>query len=694
MSKASKHRECPAVKRAITSQECGENRNIGYSCTADCAFNPFSPANYAALLELEEKLDHATSDALKLDRETRHRIERDFERIDFERLEPVVSLLCTETFFRKGADGQTWAARWMASGCGNWKNDLRALFARKAKLRARLVQVLEVRSEAECLVHDLLEPELSRFVLRDRVIASMACRFDTFLTPTFDLPFFSRVIACGVPVYGQGLPALETLLEIARHLGAPEDREALNAWLVEHLADIADALSDTARARHEAMLQSADLRFGKAVYALTAPFAECREALDRVPEVAKDPLRGSERKEGFTEARAWLEKPPGQSAGSEQVVGRILMGPSHWRVEAMGEERTNAIRTRLESTLGTRVTFEGQRLDDIGRPSAPSQPSRLVPPRLLENLQKLQIGSSRIAVSRAIRAGEGLQESAMRVMDEEFLHMQVPALDGKTPGEAAADAALRPKLIELLKQRINGTDRKNLEEGINYSPQWMLEKLGVAEFFGPPPPPRARPPRKEYARDEQFEADEEEELMDPPPIPPGRHLAPELLHEVSVEEMGKRFAEATATLKSGKEMLAEMTAAGCIWFESALTCLELEPESAEMRALARTLLPVWFAMIPVGGWVWTTSPEIVEEVFEDNLAELEKVFEGAREGKIEMFELSSQPQILRAGMELLKTNLQEEKVDDPKSLGRAVAFLAAAIDELSDALSEQNRDKE
>ena len=64
MSKG-KLRDCPAVNRAITAQECGESRGTKRACPANCAYFPFTPENYESWLDLEDmrQVDRAYQDA-------------------------------------------------------------------------------------------------------------------------------------------------------------------------------------------------------------------------------------------------------------------------------------------------------------------------------------------------------------------------------------------------------------------------------------------------------------------------------------------------------------------------------------------------------------------------------------------------------------------------------------------------------
>jgi hypothetical protein len=93
------------------------------------------------------------------------------------------------------------------------------------------------------------------------------------------------------------------------------------------------------------MFEVLDGQFGKAVYTLTRPAAECLEQLGKVPEIADDALAETERQEGFTGARVWFAgpgDPEKRQVGAGTVMGRILLGPTHWRLEAIGADRPDS----------------------------------------------------------------------------------------------------------------------------------------------------------------------------------------------------------------------------------------------------------------------------------------------------------------------------------------------------------------
>jgi hypothetical protein len=149
------------------------------------------------------------------------------------------------------------------------------------------------------------------------------------------------------------------------------------------------------------MIAGVDAKFGKVLYELRAPFAEALKQLDALPDVNVDQLSERERGEGFAEARIWFggQPPLAQAvpAGGKPVLGRVLLGQSHWRLEAFGAQRLAELRGRFEAQMAERARFCGERLDDLGALMAAKEPAldnRLVPPRLIEHPQELIMASS------------------------------------------------------------------------------------------------------------------------------------------------------------------------------------------------------------------------------------------------------------------------------------------------------------
>jgi hypothetical protein len=87
------------------------------------------------------------------------------------------------------------------------------------------------------------------------------------------------------------------------------------------------------------------------------------------------------------------------------------------------------------------------------------------------------------ATGCVFRIGSTLPRRRRAWVDE-----SVPALDGKTPWQAAAEPALRPKLVALVKEGIRRADRNGLARGKFEDEGWIAVELGLTELQLPMPP--------------------------------------------------------------------------------------------------------------------------------------------------------------------------------------------------------------
>jgi len=122
-----------------------------------------------------------------------------------------------------------------------------------------------------------------------------------------------------------------------------------------------------------------------------------------------------------------------------------------------------------------------------------------VPPRLLENPPILSTESVR--VGKGMVDAAGLKRDVRMDLLRAWMNEPVPALRGQTPREAAVDLELRPRLVQLVKDRVRDFDRMNLNAGTTGDMNWALRDLGLDEWIYPPPPPRPRPVQRDDPED-------------------------------------------------------------------------------------------------------------------------------------------------------------------------------------------------
>jgi hypothetical protein len=696
MSKASKNRACPAVGREIPVSDCVAHRHSSYACPAECLHNPFAPANYSRFLELEGKLDRQSMDYLMEHAADRPAMEKALQRAQSHpSLHAMHAWYEWNLFFAPGADGLTCCERWEKAGFSELKSDQRVLQRAKMKTRMALLEIHRVLDGERVEAVDLFAPDAPPMLFQDRGLAGMAVRFACVLTWIYPLPHFWRLsgTAAVIPDMSQFSPE-EIVMEIVRHLGGPATVDGARRWLAENFLRFDDALQATSRARRMQMFAGMDAKFGKAVYELQAPFAECRTRLDQLPDVEPDDLSDAERQEGFAEARVWFTEsvalkqavPPGGRA----VLGRVLLGQAHWRLEAFGGERFAQLRRQFEKHLGQRVRFTGERLDDLGTRMAAKEPAvneSLVPSRLLGEPQKILMASSRVPTPPTNLSREEAEFELMRAADRAFLDDEIPALDKKTPREAARNPALRPRLIRLLKQRVQAHDERNRQTGRTDDINWLLRELGVDEIIFDPPP--WRPPPPDRMRTDEL-PDEEDFGGEPKPNPNLPPAPPLPAVPLSMEEAAKRMDAAVNAFATAADAEAAIFESGATLIDDADELTVDMLSDAEFSFCLVFLLQAWFVLVPPGH----RPPKIhfpdLAAAFDRNYRDIEEaVSSPLADGLVNYAKTSCQPELLLLlTSEILKSGKTAPKKirPSPESLVVMLALVKAIVEELDAAL--------
>ena len=521
-------RECPAAGRPIEAFECAEGRHTTYACPESCSFNVFATANYQKFQAIERSADEKYFAWVSEHAADRAQFEAEMRRLEEDRPSSgYFHRLAWHGIYRVGPGGETCLGEWAKAGFSGLGADERVFMRSRMRLQPAMLGVHRVIDSQRVEVVDLLDPGRESFVIVDTGFARQVGRFEVYAGHVAPLPHYSRLLGtCMLIPNFHPIAPEEVIQEIIRHLGGPGDNSGRRVWLAEHYERFEKALMAVALARRRAMFDALDGQFGKAVYALAKPATECKQQLVTVPEIADDPLTEPERQEGFTEGRVWFAGPADkekQYTGEGAVIGRILLGPTHWRLEALGADRLARFRERFEQLMQQRVTFTGERRDDLGarlRMNEPKFDPALVPPTLLRDTPKLMVTSSRVKAAPGMVMDDAAAAGVIYDRQQGILDEPIPALDNKTPRAAASDPALRPQLVRWMKFWISQTDRRNLETGRNDDTNWMVRELGLTEILFEPPPPRPRPaPAREVTDEDEEDLPPYSTLPDPPALP-------------------------------------------------------------------------------------------------------------------------------------------------------------------------------
>lgn len=620
MGQANKLRHCPATGGNITSAECGGNRHGRYACPAGCPYDPFAPSHYTTLLEHESRLDAALSGRL---------VDED---------EGAVAALAAAArsnsghgphatavwrlFYQRDRDGRTLAARWEAAGFPGLKNDDRVFLRGKMQTRVALIEIRQVLDEQTFDALDLLEPgrPVRRFI--DRQVAARAVRFSVILTWAYPLPHFWRVSGTGVvlPEFGDLEPD-ETVRLCIEHLGGPTaPGEARTRWLTENFTRIDETILAASLERRRLMFDNLDAQFGFATYELAASFPKCRAALVVEPNVEPDELSAKEQAEGFAEAMVWFEEraagnSPAVARAAHQVKGRILLGPKKWRLEALGAARFAELRSRFEARLGARMRFSTERRDDLGaRMAAQDQvvDAAAVPPRLLEQPSRLDLQSSRLPAPPPGVSLEDYQEQIVAEYRRTLIDSPIPALDGLTPRAAAQVAALRSKLLHLMKGHVRHLDEHNLRTGRSDDFNQYLRELGLFEIDVPPPPLRVKPPADDIdgGDDDDLPLATDENFLE---AETGRPAAPRLIGPpLTLSQAYAQLDAVMDSLATARSGLDEMDRSGAFIIQDMAELSEEKMSEDEFNYFVTFVIQAWFVLVPKG----VRAPELNFEAME------------------------------------------------------------------------------
>lgn len=490
-AKNKKQRECPAKGGIITPEDCGRGRNSSISCPVDCIHNPFNPANYESLFDaLEAKVIGYLTRKLA-------------DGLTPAQLRELGALGARGNEFEFHAF-QAWRIhgtglleKWIDAGFHRqWKNDEQVLLRHVQTMRPSLLEIREVKDGTTCTAVDLLEPG-EPFVLIDRSMAAVACRYQLGLCWTYEVPGGRRLSgAMSTPPHVDGLEPLEMLAALAAHLGAPDGLP--REWLLEHMGLLAEAFNAIATARRLAAVKVSDLRR----FTLRFPVMQGR-APDIAAVLSANP-RVFVEEEGLPFSASLLAEGADRERDDEaEVIGELRVEADELVVESFGAKRADGVRALLAS-MGLPVGQEHCDVVDAGAELAGKTYDRdLVPAAFLADPSPLDFPTT-------VRLREGGDDEgfALTAIYRGFADKPNEAFGGKTPRELAADPTLRPRLVRLLKNFTTSCDRQRRTNGFDFDFNDVLRELGLDELILPPPP---------VGIAERDEDDDEDLPLDPPP---------------------------------------------------------------------------------------------------------------------------------------------------------------------------------
>lgn len=610
MSGKKKGRMCSALNRTITSAECGASRNTQHGCPATCVHNPFNPEHYEQALAIEDALFQKVLDRLAA--ELGPALPAPPTRRE-EELAGFVQMVRAR-FFDRDATDRTFAERWRTAGYAELSNDERVLFEGQSQLRVVLLEIQQITGPEQCLAVDRLTPTAPPLLIQDRSLADAAVRFASYVGWAFPQPHYWRLhgVVTAVPEC-QPLEATVVLQQVVRHLGGPKEGEPLQNWLAANFVRVNQALYALAEGLEQRTWAQLDARFHTVTYRLRVPDAEMRRRLAALPALVPQKPDPKEQQAGYTHAWAWVDEAPAAAPNvlanlrGRPTLGSVLLAPGRLCLEAGVGERVALLRAQFERWFGGDMEFVGERMDNVARQLALQHPPRydaaLVPPALLNYAPSFQFNISLVNNPKqsAVNA-DALQREVLTANVAEYADLAIPALNGRTPREAACDPALHPKLVALMKGFVRCHDRECRRLGMNVDLNNLLRELGLTELDFPPPPERPLT-KQTSARDEPIHDSmlsvDTRSWAPPLPIEPlsEEDVVARFEHAAKKFEHPTDLVEACNTSSNGlidlmdefigtwpdQDVAALLTAVGLVWF--AVFPPEYRPQSLDIAQL-------------------------------------------------------------------------------------------------------------
>ena len=484
-------RRCPAKGGSICNLCCGMNRNTNVVCPAECQINPLGN-NYQAYLNLEEKFIKKIQNEI-----FRYYSEEEIEPIKEKFLKYSSSVESLDNvkvewgdfihyviFAYRNAEGKNLINLLEDEGLNAFNNDERVLFKYYKKAYPTIIEAQQIVDEKTILCKDILKD--LKFTIFDYTLAHNMKRYSLFQSWIFHMPHFSKPMMGGLIIprnlKDHYLDLLTKRLEIFRKK-YPE--ATLNTLLAHEMMVSRGLLEEIVKQRRERMLESLDLKECRGRFRIIGSRERIREIIEKLPdfefeEKAKDTKaeifswRRLGRSRKFEEMHPTAIRSDNDPEGIVGNLGRLTLGDDYLDIHTFGRAKYNFCLKMIEEYFGNLVEFLKEEIIDHNI----SMKEKMKQKEAMEE-QEFKEGKEDIPPE----IEQEVMERFYKHHYMTFLDDKIPALDGLTPREAARRDDCRERLIELMKEHINGLETLMEDKGIKISIDWVLKELGLDELL-------------------------------------------------------------------------------------------------------------------------------------------------------------------------------------------------------------------
>lgn len=503
-------RPCPALNGFIKPADCGAQRGSKLKCPSECPFFPFGLAGFDLWLKTDRAwVEKVGVRAMRVlgDRVLAQAAAtfRDTLRVHYE----VGYLLAIydALLVRRDAQEKTVADLWAADGWRDLNNDERIMMESRRQSFVTVIEIQKVLDEQTMQCVDLLDPTAQPFVVLDRAMARRAIRFSRLLGWLSPFPQYFRLGSAAFFIQNHLWAAW--LAEVNGWLA--EDRKtrpelSLRQFLGENLIDAAALIGDLSDLMRQQILQSLDLFHCAATYSLTGKPEEIQAVLQSKPDFEPGETTSDSKFEKPLAFYHWLRR--GESVEVEKtmpgvfqsdpkndrvgVLGSVRLYPNRLIIEAFSKKKYAFARQQAEKYFGSSIRFEKESVLDLAKLEREREQAQAVFEEAARGVfgPEKHVASNAEEAAATNQAGDEITPDMKRRIGEQthrefyakFLDDAIPSLDGQTPRAAAKDAALRPRLVDLMKDHINSLEYNNRRDGTRLSLDEVLDELGLPEL--------------------------------------------------------------------------------------------------------------------------------------------------------------------------------------------------------------------
>ncbi len=489
-------RVCPALGGLICTSCCGAKRGSDITCPPDCSYFPFGTEAYDTWLKIDAS---CTKKVMKyvLDFFGRDYVEKVLQKTGARGSlladNPEIVFPAVVNYllgFKHGVNGKTVANIWEQEGWRGLSNDERVMMKYRSHSFPTIIEVQRIIDDKSMQCINLFDPEEGPFIIFDRSMARSMDRFSRFFMWITHYPNFSSPTGGGYTIKRSIFDDFyhELIYRIEE-----EQKENLsctaNSYLAEHFGECCDLLEDLGRTYSDRLLDSLDIHHCEAVYEITGTRSNIEDILEKKSDFEFDDRDSEPDDPEGTVYYIWLRRGESKELESSMpaafqfedesqgvgTVGNLKLTDANLTIETFSRQKFEFAKEKIQTYFGDSVILSDEKIEDLRD-------------RLKEELDE---AGDRPSITKQ-RAPEGAlpPELEQQIMEKhyqehytKFLDDTIPALDNMSPREAAEKPDMRPRLIELMKDHIQGISSMCRERGITIDIDWVLEELGLHELL-------------------------------------------------------------------------------------------------------------------------------------------------------------------------------------------------------------------